>query len=297
VSLFFKPAPERRDISMSDWIRGLDGGTKTKSGETVTPANSMKLGAVWASVNLLASVVSNFPVDVFRGSGTDKRTVTPQPPFVATPSLLVSRRDWVYQAMTSLLLRGNAYGYVVERDSLQRPRVVEWLNPDSVKAEQKSAFSHPTYSVGGVDIPRDKIIHMRAFVQAGSAIGLSPIEWNAEQLGLGLAAQKYGAQWFGEGAHPTAIFQNTAQTLDPTQTSTIKDRFIEILRGRREPIVLGSDWDGLGLQGDPGLCCGGAVHRVAGLHRRASRSHVRPGTRGDPGLWHVRFIVDVLQPC
>ena len=243
MSLFFKPArPERRAITMSDWIRGIDGGAVTKAGETVTPAGAMKLGAVWASVNLLASVVSNFPVDVLRGSGTSKQHVSPQPSLVATPSLLVSRREWVYQAMVSLLLRGNSFGYIVERDAIQRPRVVEWLNPDAVKVEQASPLSRPVYALGGVELPADNLIHMRAFVQPGSAVGLSPIEWNAEQIGLGFAAQKYGAQWFGAGGHPTAIFQNKARTLDPVETTAIKERFLAALRGRREPIVLGSDW-------------------------------------------------------
>lgn len=242
MSLFFRNAPERRDISMSDWIRGLDGGSRTKAGVTVTPGSAMKLGAVWSSVHLLASVVSNFPVDVLRGSGPARQTVTPQPSLVATPSLIVSRRDWVYQAMTSLLLRGNAYGYVMERDSLQRPKVVEWLNPDSVKVTQKSSLHLPVYELGGEEVPRDDLIHMRAFVQAGSAVGLSPIEWNAEQIGVGLGAQKYGAQWFGEGGHPSAMFQNTAKTLNAEATAKIKERFLAMISGKREPIVLGSDW-------------------------------------------------------
>lgn len=250
MSLFFgKSEPERRAVSMDAWIRGLDGGTKTKSGVSVTASSAMQLGAVWSSVNLLASVVSNFPVDVFRGTGADKKPVSPVPTFVSGPSLTVSRREWVYQAMTSLLLRGNAYGYVVERDSQQRPRVVEWLNPDSVRAEQKSALHRVTYSVGGVPIPdANDIIHMRAFVQAGSAIGMSPIEWNAEQIGVGLAAQRYGAQWFGEGGHPSALFQNTKQTLDTEATAKIKDRFLAMITGRREPMVLGSDWTYTPLQ-------------------------------------------------
>lgn len=226
---------------MSDWIRGLEtNGARTKAGVTVTPNTALKLGAVWSTTNLLASIVSDLPVDVFRGA--NKTPVTPQPTVIAKPSLIVTRRQWVYQAMMSLLLRGNAYGIVVERDALLRPRTIEWLNPDVVKVTQESSLRPPTYEVGGVTVPSADIVHLRAFVQAGSAIGLSPVEYHAESIGVGLGAQKFGAQWFGEGGHPTAIFQNTAKTLDSTQTTTIKNRFLEILRGRREPIVLGSDW-------------------------------------------------------
>lgn len=248
MSLFFRPQPERRAITGADWIRGLDGSARTKAGVDVTSSGALKLGSVWASVNLLASVVANLPVDVFRGSGVNKTPVLPQPALVAAPSLIVSRSDWVHQAMVSMLLRGNAYGLVVERDGALRPRTVEWLDPDAVKVTQKSSIVAPTYEVGGVDVPAADMLHMRAFVRPGSAVGMSPVEYHAEMIGVGIAAQQFGAQWFGDGGHPTALFQNTKQTIDPEKGAAIKERIMATLRGRREPIVLGSDWNYKAIQ-------------------------------------------------
>ena len=241
MSLFFSK-PERREMDMSMWIRGLEGSTRTSSGEVVTPAKSLRLGSVWATTNLLASIIANLPVDVFRGTGVNKTPVNPQPALVASPSLIVSRREWIYQGMMSLLLRGNAYGVVVERDAVLRPRTVEWLSPDNVKVTQASSLDRPTYEVGGTTVAREDIIHMRAFVQPGSAIGLSPVEYHAETIGVGLAAQKFGAQWFGDGATPTAILQNDDKTINPKEARTVKERFVASLRGRREPVVLGKGW-------------------------------------------------------
>lgn len=243
MSLFFRPQPESRAITGADWIRGLDGSSRTRAGVDVTPTSALKLGSVWASVNLLASIVSNLPVDVFRGSGVNKAPVLPQPALVAAPSLIVSRSDWVYQSMVSMLLRGNAYGLVVERDGNLRPRAVEWLDPDAVKVTQPSSILAPTYEVGGEDVPAADMLHMRAFVRPGSAVGMSPVEYHAEMIGVGVAAQKFGAQWFGDGGHPTAIFQNTKAKVDATQAATIKDRIVGVMKGGREPLVLGSDWD------------------------------------------------------
>lgn len=232
-------------MDMSAWIRGDMGGGLTRSGVAVTPNGSLRMGAQWSSVHLLASIVSNLPVDVFRGSGVSKTPVSPQPGLVGAPSLTVSRREWMYQGMVSLLLRGNAYGYVLERDALQRPRVVEWLNPDSVRAEQASALARVTYEVGGSPVDADSMVHLRAFVQPGSAIGMSPVEYHAETIGVGLAAQKFGAQWFGDGAHPTAILKGDASE---DQARTVKERFKAMLKGNREPLVLGSGWEYIPLQ-------------------------------------------------
>lgn len=249
VSLFFRSQVEARSVSGAAWIRGEGayGGSRSSSGESVTADKALRVDALWASVNLLASTVANFPVDVFRGD--DKHPMGTPPPLVQAPSLLVSRQDWVYQAMVSLLLRGNAYGMVVGRDSLLRPTAVEWLDPDTVEAEQRSSLVAPTYRVGGSPAPADDLVHLRAFCKPGSAIGMSPVAYHAETLGVSLAAKKYGGQWFRSGGHPTALFQNTQQTVDPEKAVAIKDRISSILRGgKREPLVLGSDWEYKPLQ-------------------------------------------------
>lgn len=254
MSLFFtRPvAAEARAVNPGDWIRGLDGSDKTKAGEVVTADKAMRVDAMWASVHLLASLISNLPVDVFRGVGTDKTPVSPLPQFVQSPSLIVDRQDWVYQAMVSLLLRGNAYGMILARGAGQLPTSVEWLDPDTVKAEQKSSLRPPTYSIGGQDVPREDIIHLRAFTKPGSAIGLSPVQYRAETLGISLAAQGYGAGFYGGGGHPSAVFMNKdLQTIQAEQATTIKERVSAAIRGKREPLVVGSSWSYLPLQVNP----------------------------------------------
>lgn len=251
MSLFFRGQESRAVTSADAFMDAQFAGTRSASGVAVTPDKALRVGAMWSSAHLLASIVSNLPVDVFRGSGPGKQPVSPQPQVVAAPSLLVTRRDWTYQAMMSMLLRGNAIGLIVERDSLQRPKVVEWLDPDSVIVEQKSSLHRPTYALkaeGSRPLPFHDVVHLPAFLRPGSAIGMSPVSYHAETLGISLAAQKYGAEWFAGGGHPTALFQNKAKTIDDTQSKAIKGRISAILRGKREPLVLGSDWDYKPLQ-------------------------------------------------
>jgi HK97 family phage portal protein len=251
VSLFFRPQPEQRSVS-TEWIVGTPlEGSQTKSGVSVTSNRAMQHGAMWSSVHLLASIVANLPVDVFRGVGESKTPVLPAPPLVATPSRIVTRREWIYQAMVSLLLRGNAIGSILEKDSLQRPKVVEWLDPDAVTIKQASSVDRPTYWLGTQELYRDNVIHMRAYLRPGSAVGMSPVEYHAEKIGLGLAAEKFGAEFYGGGGHPTALFQNKTQTIDPAKAATIKERILGVMKGRREPLVLGSDWDYKPLQVSP----------------------------------------------
>lgn len=253
MSLFFTRPRESRAIDLVDWIKGadLDGGGRTKSGVTVTPGKAMKVDAMWSSVNLLASTVANLPVDVFRGTGTDKSPVLPAPSLVDSPSLLVEREDWVYQAMVALLLTGNAVGLAVSRDALQRPKAVEWLDPSSVTIEQRSSLRPPTYKQGAETLRAADVVHLRAFCKPGTAIGMSPVEYRAETLGISLAAQSYGAGFYGGGGHPTAVFQNKDKPDVSGEAPTLKERFLALTRGKREPLVVGSSWSYTPVQVSP----------------------------------------------
>lgn len=248
MSLFFTKPRETRAVYSGNWWKDISG-TRTKAGVDVDPDKALRVDAMWSAVNLLASTVANLPVDVFRGSGTEKRPVLPAPALVDRPSLVLDREDWTYQAMVSLLLWGNTYGLIVERDRDQRPRTVEWLDPGVVAAEQKSSLSPPTYRISGQQARPGDVVHLRAFTKPGSAIGMSPVAYRAETLGIALAARDYGAGWYGEGAHPSAVFMNKSRQLIPeAESDTIKERFLAKMRGKREPLVVGSDWDYKPLQ-------------------------------------------------
>ncbi|MGH8523426.1 MAG: phage portal protein, partial [Gammaproteobacteria bacterium] len=244
MSLFFRTASpgEKRSISYQDvWGSGGEWpGSGTSAGENINSDSAMRVAALWSSADLIASIVSTMPIDTF--SGNVARPVSPQPKLVSSPSRVVSRREWTYQALMSLMLRGNAVGLVVTRDALLRPETVEWLDPSAVTIQQKSSLELPTYSIGGQDVPRGDIVHLRAFLRPGSAIGMSLIEYHKEMLGTSTAALKYGGQWYGGGAHPTALLFNKEKTLDPGQAKTVKDRFLAVVKGNREPLVLGKDW-------------------------------------------------------
>ena len=104
-------------------------GPPTAAGVRVTPDTSMRLSAVWGCVRLLADVVSELPVHVFV-KGT-RREVDP-PKVLVTPAASTDLPDWIWQHMSSYLLRGNVMGLVVDRAGLGRPSQIELVNPDRI---------------------------------------------------------------------------------------------------------------------------------------------------------------------
>lgn len=204
--------------------------------------SALRKVAVWSSANLVAGVCSNLPADGFTGSGAAKREV-PLPPFFADPDGSgQGLDDWLYQLLMSWLLRGNAYGKILDVDALGRPAQIALHHPDTV-APSLDSKGRVVWRFGGEEVTADKVWHRRMFPMPGRLLGLSPVALHALTIGQGLAAAEFGAGFFADGGHPSAILQQTeSSTVDPKQAATVKARFLAATRGQREPVVLGKGW-------------------------------------------------------
>lgn len=233
---------ERRAVDHSSFNIASDLiAPRSKSGEPVTFDTAIGLAAAWRCITLIGDTLFHLPVDVYarRVDGT-KVEVDPPPSLVASPSLLVSPRDWRFQAVVSLAAFGNTVGVVMERDRMLRPTVVEWVNPEDVDIRQDTQLSRPRYFVAGSERRPEEIVHLRRYARPGSVQGMAPLERHRETLGLAIAVRNYAAEWFGSGAHPTGIL-STDQPIDQAQAETAKARFLAGVKSRK-PVTLGSSW-------------------------------------------------------
>ena len=232
---------EKRAISFTD-VWGAGGVWPSQlafSNVDVTVDSALGLSAVLRSVRLLSEVVSALPIHAYRGSGANRVRVPKQPQLITNPSLVLTLDEWLSQAMTSVLLYGNAYGIVLSRDGLGVPTGVEWVSPTHMTVDRRSSLSLPSYKLSGDAISAEDVLHIRGFMKPGAIAGSAPLTLQRETIGLGIAAQKFGAQWFGDGAHPSSVL-TTDSAISEEQATTIKARFIAAIRGSREPAVLGA---------------------------------------------------------
>ncbi len=199
----------------------------------VTVETSLRLSSVWACVRLLADTVSTLPVDVYRDGKEIARPVV-----LDQPAAGWSLVEWVYCTMVSLLLRGNAYGLITARSGPRlSPAQVELVNPDDVTV-QVNANGSLTWRYKGHEIDPDDLWHVRAYCYPGQPEGLSPIAYAAETIALGLATQRFGRQFFSEGASPSGILSSESN-LSADDVNLAKTKLIGATHGKREPLVVG----------------------------------------------------------
>lgn len=240
--------PERRSVELpfDEAIRSLlSNGVNANSG-VGTVEQGLQVIAVGAAVDLLASVVSELPLIQYRGGGADRREMALSRTLQDPGGDGYGLEDWLYGAMVSILLRGNLYGEVVEGDLNRQLGTVPLFHPDQVTATVTDGSVR--WRVRGQEFDR-QMLHVRAYSTPGCVLGRSVIAQHADSLGVSLAANRYGLQWFRDGAHPSGILSNTEVDLAKESVrQTAKDRFMAAVRGNREPIILGKGWEWKAIQ-------------------------------------------------
>ncbi|MFH9404898.1 phage portal protein [Streptomyces sp. NPDC017638] len=204
--------------------------------------SSLQAVAVWSACDLIASIVSELPVGVFRGEGDEARKLS-LPWWLEDPDGSGhGLADWRYQATMSWLLRGNLFGDELQRATAGYLQQVRLFHPDEVSGWMDEG--EVKWAVNGQEVTDSRrFLHRRVNPLPGVVLGMSPVRLHATTIGLQLTGARFGLQWFQDGAHPSAILKNTEVSLDDGQVRTAKDRFLAALRGSREPVVFGKGWE------------------------------------------------------
>ena len=213
---------------------------------SVSVDQALGLVPVFASVRLLSSQVASLPLQTYRKTGDSRQKIPPFPLFVR-PSVQGTLYDWLHRCMTSLTLRGNAFGYITARDRDQYPTMIEWLHPDDVKVEDRmpsgpGSYTQPVWYWQGRVIPGEDLLHIPWFTVPGRILGLSPIGACAATISTGISAQHYTNDWFDAGAVPPGEFRNTGKRVTQEEADIISARLNAAIK-RRKPLVYGNDWE------------------------------------------------------
>jgi HK97 family phage portal protein len=234
VSLF-KRGAEQRFFSPSGagdpWAIPSNGSLAavTAAGVPVTEDTAMQLIAVAACVRILSNAVAGLPFDAVRTKGEIRQPIEPPPAIISDPfggysdTAYLKRREGFIQMMVSLLLRGNAYALVLARDSFMRPTRLRVLHPDRVACVFDDN-GRRVYEVNRIPVDATDMVHLIGLSYPESPTGISIISHARNSIGLGLAAEEFGARFFGSGAHMSGIVQVPGD-LDKERARQLKESF------------------------------------------------------------------------
>jgi len=215
----------------------------------------MGLPALYAGVKLLADNAASLPLRVYQSfngpDGFPKHRLWGGPTIFDKPSVIGTYFDWMAQAMVSVLLQGNAWGYITGKDGYGFPTGIEWIPPEDVYVSepQDVQTANPLRArvfVYGREVqwfgPDAEVFHVRGITLPGRIEAISPMRNFALTISAGQEAQRFGTDWYQAGGFPPGTFQNAEMEVNAAQAAEIRAELVKSLR-RREPLVYGRDWD------------------------------------------------------
>lgn len=218
------------------------------AGIPVTMETALRDAATWACQRVIVSTVAMLPVHGYRDQGSRLVRLPDDPPIVRNPSGRVRRRGWVAQVIRSGVQSGNIYGHVVGTDNLGRATQIETVHPSSVSWQVERGEEVPYINGARRDLwPIGDLWHVpiSQFLVPGSRVAMNPTDYGSTATGTALAAEDFGARFFGDSGHPTMVAKVATQITED-EALRIKQTLINAVRGNREPAVLGS-----GIELDP----------------------------------------------
>jgi HK97 family phage portal protein len=247
---------ELRTIGGVPWMPWLNpfmpfsvGGPVHPSQQIMGTDRALGLPALYAAVKILADGAASLPMRVYNKSGSSV-SLYQGPTLFDNPSAVDTKFDWIFAAMSSVLLHGNAWGLITGKDKYGFPKGIEWLPPERVYVQESDQQSFNPLKAkvlfDGREMkwfgPDKELFHVRGFKQAGRLEGLSAIRYFAQVILAGHQTQEYGLSWFNSGGFPPGIFKNAELEVDPDQAAKVRAMLTSVLR-KHEPLVIGRDWD------------------------------------------------------
>ena len=223
--------------SMEGWSAFV---SPTRAGVSVTPESALRNTPILRSVALLSETIAQLPIGVYEEESKKKAKHLPLSLALSLePNPHMSSFTFREYEMNCVLMKGNFYAEIVRNGAGQVVELWPW-RPDRVQMykDDKGGIWYEYRPMDGksapVVLPEKDILHIRGAFTDGY-IGKSLIEIAREAVGLSLAVEAYGAEFFGNGGRhegalttPNKLKQETVDRMK-TQWKTRKTSRLLIL--------------------------------------------------------------------
>lgn len=215
----------------------------TTAGEIVTPTRAAQLAAVYSCIRLLSESIAGLPLGLFMDDekNTEQSVRALDHPLWSIlhdePNPEMTAFNFREVMMVHLLLWGNAYAQIIRNGKgeviglyplmADRMRVDRDENGKIVYIYRHGSDEADTMDGSYVYLSPREVFHVPGMGFDG-LVGYSPIEMARNTLGVGIACEKYGASFFGNGASPGAVLEHPGTLKDPGK---VRDAWNAAFRG------------------------------------------------------------------
>lgn len=217
----------------------------------------MRLSAVYRCIKLLAASIATLPLEIFRKQSDGGRAKAGGHPLWTIlhdrPNRWMTSVEFRMCMQGHLALRGNAYAQIVPGPRGAVDQLLP-IHPDRVRIERQ-ASGDLLYKVSmpmgaPQNLAQEEVFHLRGYSFDGIR-GISPIDYEREVFGAGLAAQEFGNRFFANDATPGGVLEHPGK-LGEVASKHLKESLLGKHGGvsnSHSPMILeeGMKWNAVGI--------------------------------------------------
>ena len=191
----------------------------TSSGKVVNEKSAMQTTAVYACVRILSETIASLPLHTYQKTDKGKeKAVDHQLYHLLHDEPNPEMTSFVFREtlMGHLLLWGNAYAQVI-RDGRGKVMALYPLMPDKMTVHRSEGGElYYSYSKEGKEhvLKHWEVLHIPGLGFDG-LLGHSPIAMAKNAIGMAIATEEYGANFFNNGANPGGVLEHPRILKDP----------------------------------------------------------------------------------
>lgn len=226
----------------------------TDSGESVDVEKSLRLAAVWACVRLRSQTIASLPLHL---KDSERKIASKHPLYKIihdAPNADMCASEFWEAQIANLDLWGNAYSIINRING--KVVSLEILDPQYMEVKRSETgqiiYKYTKNNADGGEYGEDEILHFRGFSLDG-LVGLSPISYQAQALGLQIDANKATAKAFKNNLKAGGFLKTGERILNDDQRKQLKTSLAEfgspenagkwmVLEAGMEPANMPSGW-------------------------------------------------------
>ena len=217
------------------WLQNIFGG-KVNSGITVNEVTALKYSAVFSCVRILSETIATLPCILHQKTPDGKSKATQHPIYNLLHDQANTEQtayQWKAITVSHMALWGNAYSFI-ERNTAGYPIGLWPLLPSRMQVwrdfnQQIIVYNYILPDGRMIRMDPANLLHLWMFSIDG-ILGLSPIGYQREAIGLGLAMEEFGARYFSNGTNTGAVISHPGQMSDQSYKH-LKDSMNEKYEG------------------------------------------------------------------
>ena len=192
----------------------------SNAGKAVNVKTAIQMSTVYACVRVIAETIASLPLGVYEETDKGSVKATKHPLYRLLhdePNPEMTSFVMREVMLSHLLLWGNSYSQIIRTGRNQVVQLYTLL-PDHMEVDRDSSgnltYAYTTSTGSRVILRPDEVLHIPGLGFDG-VMGYSPIALERNAIGLGLAAEEYGSQFFSNGARPSGILTHPNTVKDP----------------------------------------------------------------------------------